>query len=93
MGSDLEAARYHDFDDEDLEHEQDGDMGDDEVGKDGKGKKKAPRQDNIIFDRRFSDLQLCLLLQFVKTTAEFLSLFKTVGIVPVEKHVVILMDR
>ena len=44
MGSDLEAARYHDFDDEDLEHEQDGgDIGEDEVGKDGKGKKKAPR--------------------------------------------------
>ena len=43
MGSDLEAARYHDFDDEDLEHEQDGDNGEDEVGKDGKGKKKAPR--------------------------------------------------
>ena len=32
-------------------------------------------------------------VQFVKTTTEFLSLFKTVGIVPVEKHVVILMDR
>ena len=43
MGSDLEAARDHDFDDEDLEHEQDGDNGEDEVGKDGKGKKKAPR--------------------------------------------------
>ena len=48
MGSDLEAARYHDFDDEDLEHEQDGDNGEDEVGKDGKGKKKAPRQEDII---------------------------------------------
>ena len=43
MGSDLEAARYHDFDDEDLEHEQDGEPGEDEAGKDGKGKKKAPR--------------------------------------------------
>ena len=43
MGSDLEAARYHDFDDEDLEHEPDGEPGEDEAGKDGKGKKKAPR--------------------------------------------------
>ena len=48
-------------------------------------------QDNLLL--RFFDLYL--LLQFVKTTktAEFLSLFEAVGIVPVEKHVVILMDK